>query len=267
MGRKLGQHFLRSRPVLDGIVQAARPQPGEPVLEVGPGEGVLTERLLDAGVRLTAVEVDEALAEALAARFEGHPGFRLITGDILRTDLHSTHLFGEERPYKVVANLPYYLSTPLLFRLTAARAQLARLVLMVQREVAQRMAASPADGKTYGSLSVVAQYAFTCRLGMRIPPSAFRPPPKVDSALVELEPLPARLHPDGERAYFEHVKGLFTRRRKLLLTAFKGAAEQLPPENWERVEALAGGRRPDALSPDEHLALFRALNPAWAESL
>lgn len=247
-------------------MHSAQPQPGEPVLEVGPGGGVLTERLLDAGVRLTAVEVDPELAAALSERFGQHPGFRLITGDILRTDLSPTHLFGEERPYKVVANLPYYLSTPLLFRLTAARAHLGRLVLMVQREVAQRMAAAATDGKTYGSLSVAAQYAFDCRVGMRIPPGAFHPPPKVDSALIVLEPLLARLPPDGERAYLEHVKGLFTRRRKLLLSAFKEEAEHLLPEDWEKAQALAAGRRADALTPDEHLALFRALYPAWAQS-
>jgi len=257
MGKRLGQHFLRSPKALAQVLAAAAPAAGEPVLEIGPGEGVLTGRLLAAGARVTAIEVDPALCAALRGRWGDEPAFRLVEGDVLRADLAPAALFGAPGPYAVVANIPYYLSTPLLFRLMARRADLSRLVLMVQREIAERLAATPADGKAYGSLSVVAQQAFAVRLVARVPPGAFAPPPKVHSAIVRLEPRPGGLGPEGEAAFAEHVKRLFTRRRKLLLTTLKGLYPTLAGEPLAALAAEVGQRRPDALSPAEHLAVFR----------
>ena len=259
MGKRLGQHFLHSPAVLDAIVAAAAPQPDEPVLEIGPGTGALTERLLARGVRLAAVELDPALVEALAARWGDHPGLRLIEGDILRIDLAPRALFGTDAPYAVIANLPYYLSTPLLFRMAAGRSFFSRLLLMVQDEVARRMAAGPEAGKVYGSLSVAIQHAFTVRRVMRVAPGAFHPPPKVDSAVVELRPRPPKLEPSREAWFFEHIKRLFSRRRKLMISGLREAGGHLPPGQWSQLEALVADRRAETLSPEEHLQVFRLL--------
>lgn len=261
MGKKLGQHFLRDRMVLESIVAAAAPLDGESLLEVGPGEGVLTERLLEGGARVTAVELDPRLAAALRERFGGRPGFRLVEGDIRKVSLEPHSLFDAPDPYKVAANLPYYLSTPLLFRMAAARRHLTRLVLMVQEEVALRMAASPREGKTYGSLSVAMQHAFTVRTVCRVPPSAFRPPPRVHSAVVALEPRPSELLPEEELAFYNHVKDLFTRRRKRMASAFKETVAALPPASRARIDELVGGKRAENLAPAEHLEAFRCLYP------
>jgi 16S rRNA (adenine1518-N6/adenine1519-N6)-dimethyltransferase len=259
MGKRLGQHFLHSPEVLDAIVRAAAPQPGEAVLEIGPGTGALTERLLAQEVRLAAVELDPALLAALAGRWSGHPRLRLIEGDVLRIDLSPAALFGAGAPYAVIANLPYYLSTPLLFRLAASRPFFTRLLLMVQDEVAQRMAAGPQAGKVYGSLSVAIQYAFSVRLVLRVPPGAFRPPPRVHSALIELRPRPAELPPGREAWFFEHIKRLFSRRRKLMISGLRDAGQHLPPPQWAELEAIVAERRAETLSPAEHLQVFRLL--------
>lgn len=289
MGKRLGQHFLRSPSVLENILFAAAVQPGDPVLEIGPGEGVLSERLLETGALLTVVELDPVLADGLERRWEGHPRFRLIRGDILKTDLSAEALFGgipgevapgqkkAENPhltYAVVANLPYYLSTPLLFRLTEMRHRFSRLVLMVQKEVARRMVSTPKDGKAYGSLSIAAAHAFTLDWVCSVPPSAFKPPPKVDSAVISLQPLPAELSPAAEKAFLYHIKMLFTRRRKQMLSGLSAdmaaskaeGKAQISPRNWAEVEALVGKRRAESLNPAEHLKVFRLLYPGEVDS-
>jgi 16S rRNA (adenine1518-N6/adenine1519-N6)-dimethyltransferase len=260
MGKRLGQHFLHSPQVLGDIVAAAALQPGEAVLEIGPGTGALTERLLAHDVRLVAVELDPALLAGLLTRWADVPHLRLIEGDVLRIDLSPVALFGAEAPYAVIANLPYYLSTPLLFRMAAMRQAFSRLLLMVQDEVAARMAAGPEAGKVYGSLSVAIQHAFTVRRVRRVPPGAFRPPPRVDSAVVELRPRLPQLAPGREVWFFEHVKRLFSRRRKLMLSGLREAAAHLPPARWAELERLVGQRRAEALSPEEHLRVFRLLS-------
>ena len=257
MGKRYGQHFLRSASVLDRIVAEAAPAPGEPVLEIGPGEGALTERLLRLGARLTAVEIDPALCARLRERFGEAPGFRLIEGDILKTALEPEALFGAAGRYAVIANLPYYLSTPLFFRLIAERRHLSRLVLMVQREIAERLVALPVDGKAYGALSVAAHHAFAMRRLFPVPPGAFRPPPKVDSAVVEFRPREAELPPEAERRFLEHVKRLFTQRRKLMRSTLRREWPALEAGTLAELDALIGERRPEALSPEEHLAVFR----------
>lgn len=259
MGKRLGQHFLRSAPVLDAIVERARLRPGEPVLEVGPGEGALTGRLLAAGARVTAVEVDPALALALRQHWGERPGFRLIEGDALALDLAPRALFGDDAPYAVIANLPYYLSTPLLFRFIAARTAHSRLLLMLQQEVAERMAAGPEQGKVYGSLSVAARCAYAAEVALRVPPGAFRPPPKVHSAVVALTPRPPVLPPEQEQAFQQHVKMLFAARRKRLASTLARHEPPWPPERLAAAQAIVGERRPEALEPEEHLRVFGIL--------
>lgn len=262
MGRRLGQHFLRSTHVLDAILAHAAPQPGQPVLEIGPGEGVLTERLLATGARVTAIEVDPQLDFDLHTRWGSEPRFKLIREDVRKADLSAERLFGSPEPYLVVANLPYYLSTPLLFQILPLREQITRLVVMLQKEVVDRMRADPADGKRYGSLSVATQYAFYVKRLLTVPPSAFEPPPKVYSAVIELRSKVGTLTTTQEVAFLEHMKQLFTKRRKVLFNNIRGLYPDLSLVALGRLERQLGMRRGETLSPAEHLALFRALDEA-----
>ncbi|MBI3993593.1 MAG: ribosomal RNA small subunit methyltransferase A [Candidatus Lambdaproteobacteria bacterium] len=262
MGKRWGQHFLRDAAVLERLLAAAQVVPGESVLEIGPGEGALTGRLLAAGARVTAVEIDPALAAALRARWGGEEAFRLIAGDILHTALAPQALFGAETRYAIVANLPYYLSTPLLFRLLAARGAFNRLLLMVQWEIARRLVATPAQGKEYGALSIAAGHAFETALLFPVPPGAFRPPPKVESAVVRLVPRAPLLAPAAELAFLEHVKWLFTGRRKLMATALRRRYASCSAHALDAAGALVGMRRAEALTPEEHLHVFRLLTEA-----
>lgn len=261
MGKKLGQHFLHSTAVLDAILKAAGPKAGEPVLEIGPGQGALTERLLETGAQIHAVELDPNLAESLRRRWGEREDFKLIEGDVLQLALTPLELFGNAAPYAVVANLPYYLSTPLLFRLASFREGFSRLVLMVQLEVAQRILANPAEGKAYGSLSIAIQHAFAVSLVRRVPPSAFRPPPKVSSAVLHFTPLQRHLGPEDESGFFQHVKTLFTRRRKRMLSVLKSLYGPTPEKTMAQIATIVSERRAEALSPQEHLDVFRALHP------
>jgi 16S rRNA (adenine1518-N6/adenine1519-N6)-dimethyltransferase len=263
MGRKLGQHFLVSEAILDRIVTAAALTPEERVLEVGPGRGALTEKLRAAGETVTVVELDPDLAAALRERWPDGPRFRLIEADILEAALDADALFGTapgpDRRYAVIANLPYYLTTPLLFRFVRERRRFTRLLLMVQREVAERLAASPADGHAYGSLSIAAQVTFAVRLVLRVPPGAFHPRPKVDSAVVELRPLSPQFPPEREAGFLDHVKGLFSQRRKRMAGTLGRARPRWPEAALERALTIVGDRRPEALTPAEHLTVYGIL--------
>lgn len=258
--RSLGQNFLRDRSVLRRIVAAAGLLPGDEVLEIGPGTGVLTEALIQSGARVTAIELDDWLLAALAERYAADPRVRLIRGDALQVDPGG--LF--PGPYKVVANIPYAITGPLLRRLLETDHPASRLVLMVQREVARRMAASPGD---LSLLGVSVQYFARVRIVARVPATAFRPRPKVDSAVVLLEPLVHAPAPHERQVFFEVVRaGFHTRRKQLinglahglaldrqvaldLLTAARidptRRAEELSVAEWER---LAGQWQ--AMGPD-----------------
>lgn len=262
MGKKLGQHFLHSPTVLDGIMEAARLVPAEPVLEPGPGRGVLTRRLLEAGARVAAVELDEGLCGGLRERWGGHGAFSLVQGDILAVDLAPRALFGAEAPYAVISNLPYHISTPFFFRIIAHRAYCSRMVLMVQKEIAQRLVASPEDGKVYGSLSVAAHHAFYMRYLFTVPPGAFRPPPKVDSAVVAFQPKPAQLPAAGETKFLDYVKLAFTTRRKQMMGPLLKQHPGMSDSQREAIGAIVAKRRAETLSPDEHLRVFQLIQQA-----
>jgi 16S rRNA (adenine1518-N6/adenine1519-N6)-dimethyltransferase len=259
MGRKFGQHFLANPRILDQLMGQAAVQPGERVLEVGPGKGVLTERLLAAGAQVTAVEIDPELVPGLQQRWDEHPSFRLIPADILKTALDPQALFDNPGRYAVIANLPYYLTTPLLFRFIRERERFTRLLIMVQKEVADRMAAAPSDGHAYGSLSIATQIAFTAETVLRVPASAFHPQPKVASAIVRLLPRPPRLPKALEEGFLEYIKGLFSQRRKVLAGTLRRTQPPWPPAALNAALELVGNRRPEALSPEEHMRVYTVL--------
>jgi 16S rRNA (adenine1518-N6/adenine1519-N6)-dimethyltransferase len=257
----LSQNFLADVEVLEDILREADPEPGRGVLEIGPGLGFLTGGLLAAGARVTAVELDRGLAAVLRERFAGEieaGALRVVEGDALDQDL--VHLV--PAPYDVVANLPYHITSPVLHRLLGAPPRAGRLVLMVQREVAERVAAAPGD---LSYLSVFVQYHATARIARHVPPSAFEPAPKVTSALLVLEPFAAddRLDPVAEDQLWRVVQAAFRERRKMLHNVL---ARQLPVPA-ERVDAalaaagIARDRRPQTVAVGEWIALSEALGP------
>jgi 16S rRNA (adenine1518-N6/adenine1519-N6)-dimethyltransferase len=269
--RDRSQNFLVDTEVLDAILAEADPKPGGRILEIGPGLGILTGALLDAGANVTAIELDEdlvgyvrrelaaAIARGTSDGEEPRGALRLIHGDALDQSLTRT----VEPPYDVVANLPYHITSPILHALLGDTPRPRRLVLMVQREVAERIAASPGR---MSYLSVFAQYHARVRIARIVRPDSFEPAPDVDSAILVLEPYPEddRLpDADAENELWRLVQAAFRERRKMLHNVL---TRQLPVSP-QRVDAalaatgIAPDRRPQTLAVGEWLALREALSP------
>lgn len=183
MPQKLGQHFLRRTATLEKIAAAAIPEHAAQVIEIGAGEGVLTERLLDRSDKVYAIEVDPELVAKLMLRFRGEARLKIVAQDVLATDLTQ---WGRA---VVCGNLPYYITSPVIERTLAMGRLLDRAVFLIQKEVAERITASPGS-RDYGFLTVATQLHAQSKLLFKVPPGAFSPPPKVDSAVVRLDPLP-----------------------------------------------------------------------------
>ena len=203
--QKLGQHFLIKGSVLERIAAAACPAPVELVIEIGPGRGALTEKLLKRAARVVAIEVDPYLVDYLRRKFAGEPRLEVVRADVLETDL------AQWGAAPLAGNLPYYIASPILQQ--AARLRLPREVFLIQKEVAERLVARPGS-RAYGFLTVQTALFAAARLLFEVKPSAFHPPPKVDSAVVLLEPRPAAAaDPDG----FLRFAGLcFAHKRKTI---------------------------------------------------
>lgn len=265
------QNFLADPDVLEAILALADPAPGRRVLEIGPGLGILTGGLLDDGAAVTAVELDRGLVGYLRERFAdaiASGALRLIEGDALDQDLASLVM----PPYEVVANLPYHITSPILHRLLGETPRPRRLILMLQAEVAERIAAAPGQ---MSYLSVFVQYHAAVRIALRVPREAFEPAPKVASAVVVIEP-----HDGGERgaaadapagqereeSLWRLVQAGFRERRKMLRNVL---GRQLPI-GQDRVDAalaavgIAGDRRPQTLSVDDWLRLADRLGDRLA---
>ena len=210
--RALGQHFLRDAGIARAIVDLVAPTPADVVVEIGPGEGALTGELARRAGRVIALEVDTVLVDRLRRRW---PAVEVLAADARTWDYGTL-----ERPPAgralVVGNLPYSVGKPILLALVTARTAIDEMALMLQREVAERLAAPPGS-KTYGSLSVLTQLYADVRLALRVPPGAFAPPPKVDSAVVHLRVLDRpRVPLADERRFHEVVRAAFGQRRKML---------------------------------------------------
>lgn len=214
--KKFGQNFLIDSHVLEGIVEAAGVTEDDLVLEIGPGIGSLTQYLAEAAGKVIAVEIDKTLLPVLADTLSEYNNVTVINEDILKVDLDEIVSENGGRPIKVVANLPYYITTPIIMKLFESRARIESITVMVQKEVADRMAAGP-GGKDYGSLSLAVGYYAKAVTVMDVPPSSFIPQPNVGSAVVNLsrytEP---RVKVQDEKRLFEIVRTAFNQRRKTL---------------------------------------------------
>lgn len=252
--KRFGQHFLHDPGVIARIVAAIDPQPGQRILEIGPGRGALTRPLLDRCQRLEVVEIDRDVIPALRQHCAGAGELIVHEADVLKLDI--ALLLGDGPPMRVCGNLPYNISTPLLFHLLESRTTIADMHFMLQKEVVERMAARP-GGKDYGRLTIM--LAAVCRVEVmfRVGRGAFNPPPGVDSAVVRLTPHVAAPFPLPDRARFARfVSAAFSMRRKTLRNSLRGLAG---PAQFEAA-GIAPGRRPETLSPAEFARL--AAQPA-----
>ncbi len=258
----IGQRFLVDRSVLRSIVDAGDLGPDDDVLEIGPGPGVLTAELAARARSVTAVEVDERMVAVLRDTLAGSRNVRVVRADALDVDLFA---LGERPPTRIVANLPYQITTPLLERFLGDARRPPLIVVLIQEEVARRIVATPRSAKERGYLSVFVQSYAEPRLVRRVPPRAFRPPPRVSSAVVALstraEPAFAPLE---DRAFLRFVSDVFRHRRKQLRSAL-GHEAGVDRDRAETALAAAGiepRRRPEELSLEEWTALASAVGVA-----
>ena len=248
--KRFGQHFLTSPAIVQRIVDAAEIRNGEAVLEIGPGKGVLTGPLLDKAGHLFAVEVDSELARALRESYAGDPRITVVERDFLDAELDSL-IPGR---FKVVANLPYYITVPIIESLLVYKRRIDAIVVMVQREMAARMSARPGN-RDYGSLSVFIQYHAAVETLFDVPPGAFFPPPKVTSSVIRLTPHPPPVAVPDETAFFAFVKKLFGTRRKMLRTTLRNMFS-LTSADLEQIDEIDLSRRPETLSTQELALLY-----------
>lgn len=260
--KALGQNFLTDRNVLARIAGLVGIGPDDRVLEVGPGKGALTELLAAGCARLVAVELDNRLVPLLREKFADNQRVEIVQGDILALDLRQQLAEHGEGPWKVAANLPYNISTPVLFLLLDNRELFSRLVLMLQKEVGDRLAALP-GGKEYGILSVLFRLHFDIAREFIVRPGSFHPVPKVDSAVLSFVPLGSPRTDVGNEDFFRRVvKGAFSMRRKTLWNCLRGASLGVEEDGLASALALCGidpGRRGETLDLEEFAALTKAL--------
>lgn len=266
--KSLGQNFLVDQNILAKIVDAAGLDETKGALEIGPGIGALTEKLAQTAGKVTAVEIDQRLLPILGEVMEPYKHVTVIHGDVLKLDLQQlfAEQFGDCESVSVVANLPYYVTTPIMMNLLEAGLPLENIVVMIQKEVAVRMAASP-GGKDYGSLSIAVQYYSEPQLVCTVPPSVFIPQPNVESAVIRLKVRQAPpVQVKDESFFFEVVQSSFTQRRKTIANNLK--SRFFSGEGRERLEALlaeAGiepSRRAETLSLQEFAVLSDVLYDA-----
>ncbi len=250
--KNLGQNFIKDFGVIERITQVAELAPSDEVLEIGPGLGALTIALAEKAQRVVAVEKDRKLYESLRTSLGDYSNVELINQDALKTDYQSLY---RGKKLKVIANLPYSVSSPLLFKLLEMRECFSSLVLMLQQEVGERITASP-GGKTYGSISVMLQAYFTITSEFRVPPDSFWPKPKVDSVVLKLVPLPTPRAKISDEKFFEKVvRAAFSSRRKMLGNSLQSAFSKDNVTQALIKSGIDSKRRAETLSVEEFAEL------------
>jgi 16S rRNA (adenine1518-N6/adenine1519-N6)-dimethyltransferase len=248
--KRFGQNFLHDDNVIRNIVKSIRPKVGENIVEIGPGMGAITEQLLEATEGdLNVVELDRDLIPGLKVKFFNHPGFKIHEADALQFDFQS--LKTDERPLRIVGNLPYNISTPLIFHLLSYAGTVQDMHFMLQKEVVQRMAAGAGENN-YGRLSIMAQYFCEVQHLFDVGPEAFHPAPKVDSAIVRLVPYKVLPHPVKDHRTLENVvRTSFSMRRKTLRNNLK---KVISSEQLEKM-GIDPSLRPERLGLAEFAAI------------
>jgi 16S rRNA (adenine1518-N6/adenine1519-N6)-dimethyltransferase len=248
--KRFGQHFLHDKNILLRIVEAVAPRAHERLVEIGPGEGALTLPLLRAAGRLTAIELDRDLIEPLRTRAAGVGDLTIVNEDVLGVDFGA---LADGSTIRIVGNLPYNISTPILFHCLDHASVIDDMHFMLQKEVVERMAAGPGS-KTYGRLSVMLQLRCTVEALFEVPPESFRPPPKVDSAVVRLVPRAAKDLPQVDSGTLDRVvRAAFGQRRKTLSNALR---DLLGADDFAAA-GIDAKARAEQLAPSEFVTLVR----------
>ena len=254
--KRFGQHFLSDQRILTAIVDALAPTSSDTVVEVGPGRGSLTDILAGRAGRLVAVEIDRALAAKLRERYAGRTNVEIVEGDFLQIDART--LVGDD--YLLIGNVPYYITTPIVFKALEPPIP-RRSVFLVQLEVAERLAAKEGSD-AYGALSVNVAMVATVEQVLRVSPSAFRPPPKVESAVVRLTPKAEPIVPlemlGSLRAFVQAAFGQRRKQMQRVLRAIRGLSPEQAIEHLQ-LAAIDPKARPENVSPDQWALLFRSL--------
>ena len=256
--KSLGQNFLIDDSVPRDIVSGAEVCKDDLVIEIGPGVGTLTAQLLNTAKRVVAIELDNDLIPILSQELGDNQNFTLIHNDALKVDFNE--IIGDEQSVKLVANLPYYVTTPIIVKLLKEKYNFKSLTIMIQKEVAERMAAEPGN-KDYGALSFLVQYYCNTEIVRKVPPACFIPRPKVDSIVIRLEKLDnPRVEVQNEKLFFDIIRNAFNMRRKTLWNGVKNIG--LPKEKLEEAFSEANvdpKRRGETLSIEEFAALADAI--------
>ena len=256
--KSLGQNFLIDDSVPRDIVSGAEVCKDDLVIEIGPGVGTLTAQLLNTAKRVVAIELDNDLIPILSQELGDNQNFTLIHNDALKVDFNE--IIGDEQSVKLVANLPYYVTTPIIVKLLKEKYNFKSLTIMIQKEVAERMAAEQGN-KDYGALSLLVQYYCNTEIVRKVPPACFIPRPKVDSIVIRLEKLDnPRVEVQNEKLFFDIIRNAFNMRRKTLWNGVKNIG--LPKEKLEEAFSEANvdpKRRGETLSIEEFAALADAI--------
>lgn len=251
--KRFGQNFLHDGYIIERIVRAITPKPGQRLVEIGPGQGAITGPLLQAGADLTTIEIDRDLAGMLREKFAAEPRFHLVEMDVLKFDFAT--LGAEPSGLRVLGNLPYNISTPLIFHLLDYAPLIHDMVFMLQLEVVERMAAAP-DTEDYGRLSLMVQYHCKVEKLFKVPPGAFHPQPKVDSAIVRLTPHRTRPFEAADPELFERVvREAFSQRRKTLRNTLR---QLVTPEQFTQL-GIDASRRAETLGLEDYVRIANLL--------
>jgi len=268
--KSLGQNFLIDRNIVEKIMEGAQVGEGDRILEIGPGIGTLTQELVSRGAKVVAVEIDKNLLPILEETLGTPSNLSIVHGDILKIDIEElVNKFFEGKDFKVVANLPYYITTPIIMRFLEEQLPFSTLTVMIQKEVAQRMAALPGQ-KEYGSLSVAIQYYTRPRIVCKVPSSVFMPRPKVDSIVIALDRLdepPVEVY--DRNLFFKVVKAAFAKRRKTILNNLtSGELEELSRDKILEVLEISGidpQRRGETLNIQEFATIANNMTDIYSQ--
>lgn len=243
--KHLGQNFLKDELLISKIIEIANVTKDDKVIEIGPGKGALTFRLAEKALKVLALEIDHELCEYLDEKAQSYPNLTVLEEDVLKFKFETI-----ESKFKVVANIPYYISTPIIFKLMESRDKITEMTIMLQKELAKRIVASP-NCKDWGILSIAVQFYATPTIEMEIPREAFYPSPKVDSAIVKIIPRknPA-LRVSNENLFWAIIKSAFSHRRKTLLNSLAMAGFKK-----DTLESILGNAGIDVLARPENLTI------------